>query len=266
MKLVVIHFHLNRGGVTSVVLNHLRALQQVGAGDIEEVILLHGGRTNGLPKDFSEFPELSVQSHPLPELEYDSERAGDAEALPQLLESKLQAINCRPSETILHAHNHSLGKNVEFLTAIESLSESGWRWLLQIHDFAEDFRPTNYKHLRGHLSPEDETFGKQLYPQAKQIHYAVLNGRDREILQQTGVSTDRLHTLPNPVFPFDDLPEHEAARKKVNQVLGITSEQRLLVYPVAEFDARILAIRLSTVGSGSRQAISHRCPDERLEL
>jgi hypothetical protein len=232
MKLVVIHFHLNRGGVTSVVLNHLRALQQVGAGDIEEVILLHGGRTNGLPKDFSEFPELSVQSHPLPELEYDSERAGDAEALPQLLESKLQAINCRPSETILHAHNHSLGKNVEFLTAIESLSESGWRWLLQIHDFAEDFRPTNYKHLRGHLSPEDETFGKQLYPQAKQIHYAVLNGRDREILQQTGVSTDRLHTLPNPVFPFDDLPEHEAARKKVNQVLGITSEQRLLVYPV----------------------------------
>ena len=36
-----------------MILNHLRALQQSGAGEIEEVILLHGGRTNGLPEGFS---------------------------------------------------------------------------------------------------------------------------------------------------------------------------------------------------------------------
>jgi len=235
-----------------VILNHLRALQQSGAGEIEEVILLHGGRTNGLPEDFSEFPELSVQSHALSELEYDSERAGDAEALPQLLESKLQELNGRASETILHAHNHSLGKNIEILNAIRQLAERGWRWLLQIHDFAEDFRPTNYNHLRQNRPDSEELFGRQLYPQAEQIHYAVLNGRDREVLGKVGLKEDCLHLLPNPVFAFDSLPDHKSARSKVNDVLGISSQQRLLVYPVRGIRRKNVGEMLlwSAVGQG----------------
>jgi hypothetical protein len=46
MEHVIIHFHLDRGGVTSVVLNHLRAFQQYCADEIEQVFLLHSAKSN----------------------------------------------------------------------------------------------------------------------------------------------------------------------------------------------------------------------------
>ena len=144
MKLVIIHFHLNRGGVTSVILNHLRAIEAAGGGSIQEVILLHGGRTEGLPEDY---PSVPIRLIEIPELEYDSVRDSPAEDLSKRLERHLREAGCLPDETVLHAHNHALGKNVAFLSVIRQLTEQGWRWLLQIHDFAEDFRPDNYRHL-----------------------------------------------------------------------------------------------------------------------
>jgi hypothetical protein len=38
-----------------------------------------------------------------------------------------------------------------------------------------------------------------LYPQASHIHYAVLNERDRDILESAGIPRIRLHSLPNPI-------------------------------------------------------------------
>ena len=216
-----------------MILNHLRALQRVCPEKIDQVILMHGGRAAGLPDNFDEMTEFSVDPHSFPELEYDSERGGIAEQLPEKLEWTLRQMDCHPSDTILHAHNHSLGKNVAFLSAIDQLAENGWRWLLQIHDFAEDFRPANYRHFWNAIADNSsQTFGRRVYPQANQIHYAALNGRDREILFQAGVSAERLHTLPNPVFAFDDLPAHEVARARVNDALELDGRQRLLVYPV----------------------------------
>ncbi|MBD3674600.1 MAG: hypothetical protein HUJ26_13845 [Planctomycetaceae bacterium] len=233
MKLVVIHFHLNRGGVTSVILNHLRALQQFCPEQLEQVALLYGGRDAGVPAELKDLAEFPIRAHSLPELEYDSERGSVADQLSEKLMRTLQQLGFHPSDTILHAHNHSLGKNVAFLSAIEQLTEQGWRWLLQIHDFAEDFRPDNYRHLQETLAEDStRTFGRQVYPQAKQIHYAVLNGRDREIFLQAGVPGDRLHLLPNPVFAFKSLPQAEVARRKVNEVFDLEKDQHLLVYPV----------------------------------
>ena len=114
----------------------------------------------------------------------------------------------RPSETIVHVHNHSLGKNLAVPAALRHLADKGFALLLQIHDFAEDFRPPNYGRLRASSSSDNaQAIAAWLYPQAPHVHYAVLNDRDLSILQEAGVSGDRVHLLPNAVAPFDHLPD-----------------------------------------------------------
>lgn len=250
MKLAIIHFHLNRGGVTSVILNHLRAIEAVGSEFIEEVILLHGGRTAGLPE---KLPELPIRLLEISELEYDSVRETPADRLSETFERRLRESGCRPEDTVLHVHNHSLGKNVEFLSAIRRLAEQGWRWVLQIHDFAEDFRPENYRQLLLSAGEGDvDLLAQRLYPQASQIHYVVLNGRDRAILAKAGVAEERLHLLPNPVFPFEKLPAQQSARENLQQVRQIDTGKRLLVYPVRGIRRKNLGEMLfwSALGQG----------------
>ncbi len=48
MNLVIVHHHLNRGGVTQVILNHLRSLHEAGAREIfDRIVILYGGRGTG---------------------------------------------------------------------------------------------------------------------------------------------------------------------------------------------------------------------------
>ena len=48
MKLAIFHYHLNPGGVTQVIRNHLRALAAAGAQDqIEQVAVIASGRLGG---------------------------------------------------------------------------------------------------------------------------------------------------------------------------------------------------------------------------
>jgi hypothetical protein len=77
-----------------------------------------------------------------------------------------------------HIHNHSLGKNAVFPALIAALEKMGQRMLLQIHDFAEDGRPGNYRVARASGAP--------LYPAGPGIAYAVLNERDAANLRLAG--------------------------------------------------------------------------------
>ncbi|MEM9659219.1 MAG: hypothetical protein AAF961_12750, partial [Planctomycetota bacterium] len=52
MQLVVLHHHLNRGGVTRVIQNHLLALAALPVDRRpERVVLIYGGRREGWPQD-----------------------------------------------------------------------------------------------------------------------------------------------------------------------------------------------------------------------
>jgi len=46
MDLAIFHFHLNRGGVTSVIVNHLLALARTDSS-IDRVLVVSGGRRDG---------------------------------------------------------------------------------------------------------------------------------------------------------------------------------------------------------------------------
>ncbi len=113
--------------------------------------------------------------------------------------------------------------------------------MLQIHDFAEDFRPVQYNHLAQELAGGDGSgLSDLLYPQASQVHYATLNGRDHSALQRAGVDPARLHLLPNPVHE-PDLPQRAACRDQLRSRFGIPLDANFILYPVRGIGRKNLA-------------------------
>jgi FMN phosphatase YigB (HAD superfamily) len=233
MRLAIVHHHLNRGGVTSVIVNHLHSLATLpDERRPERVVVLYDGQHDGWPADLPDaFPiELVVE----PALAYDPAGAkADPAALAQTLSDRLAACGLAASDTLLHTHNHSLGKNASLPGALRQLADQGWRMLLQIHDFAEDNRPDNYRHLQDAIGkPDADSLGAVLYPQGPGVHYATLTERDADILRTAGVGDERLHVLPNPAADFGEMPSQEEARERVFGALGLPPAARLVVYPV----------------------------------
>ena len=232
MKLAIVHYHLNRGGVTRVIENQLLSLDGNLTDDERlPVLLLYGGNAAGWPTDFADrLTHIRLTLQPLPELAYSDETQTGRNLLAEALQAALSAAGFSADETLLHVHNHSLGKNVELPGALCRFADEGYSLLLQVHDFAEDFRPSNYRVLRSALG--EEQLSRVLYPQAAGIHYATLNRRDWKVLQQAGVPESRLHFLPNPVPDINGLPPREVAREKLQRIFGVGPEQRFLLYPV----------------------------------
>ena len=234
MQLAILHYHLNSGGVAKVVQNHLLALAESDRDSLQRVWLLHGGRAKGWPQaELSEKLPFPCECVTVEGLDYDGAASTASLALADSIAGELNSIGCTPDDTLLHWHNHSLGKNVSAPLAVAHLATAGYCTLLQIHDFAEDFRPDNYRRLTQALADGDAArLPEILYPQAEQIHYAALNRRDHEILSEAGVAGQRLHLLPNPVAAPPVAEDETAARRSLVDNLGLPTGQRLLTYPV----------------------------------
>ncbi len=235
MQLAVIHYHWNRGGVAKVAANHLLALAALGDRcEVSRVLLLHGGRAEDWPRDelAAKLP-FAVELLAVEGLDYDSVEATADDRLAASLESALRGAGSTPDNTLLHWHNHALGKNVSTPGAASRLAVDGFRTLLQIHDFAEDFRPANYRQMVDAIvDGEASRLPSVLYPQANHIHYATLNRRDHQLLLAAGVEAARLHLLPNPVSAPERCADAVRARERIVETLGIPSGDRVLTYPV----------------------------------
>ncbi|QDU77654.1 hypothetical protein Pan97_47270 [Bremerella volcania] len=231
MNLVIVHHHLNRGGVTQVILNHLRALHEAGAREIfDRVVILYGGRATGWPENVE--PALEgVELVEIPSIDYDTVTAVGEEAPFRATSEMLEKQGLSAEETLLHVHNHTLGKNVAWPNALARLAEAGYRMLLQLHDFAEDFRPDNYRR-QVEYHGESGTGMAEVYFQAPHVHYAVLNSRDRGILEKAGFASDKLAWLPNPVQPFPVLPHRADARRALQEKLSVGPSEPYVLYPV----------------------------------
>ena len=238
MNIVLLHCHYDRGGVTTVVLNQVNSLLR--DPKIERIYLVSSGRSSGLP------PELMDRVHvlSLESMEYDQEfydwdatkkRIQDiSDDLLGLMRShRLSADN-----TLLHWHNHSLGKNTAIPGVVARVAIAGWRSLLQIHDFAEDFRPANYAGIVRAIGAEEPSKVEQyLYPSAPQIHYATLTRSDGNILREWGLPKERVSVLPNcvevgSVDPCFNEYEKAEALGRVRGAFGLPSDSRWSIYPV----------------------------------
>lgn len=141
-------------------------------------------------------------------------------------------------QTILHWHNHSLGKNVSIPVAIDQLTERyQYAQLLQIHDFAEDFRPTNLSELASASADEPidrlAALNRFCYPGRRGIHYATLTSGDADLLKKLGIPENQIHCLPNNVTLGEQATQsRSAAKEKVGQAIGVSGEFQWYLYPI----------------------------------
>ena len=187
MRLAIVHYHLRRGGVTRVIAAALEAMGE----QARDVIVI----SSTAPEE-----EMACPCIVVPELDYcqtPSKEAVDA-LYRALIKATSQAFDGPPD--LWHIHNHNLGKNVNFPPVLKRLLDQGHRALLQIHDFAEDGRPDNFlAQKQPYADGLFRDYDGNLYPVAPQVAYAVLNGRDRAILQDAGIPPEQIHWLPNAV-------------------------------------------------------------------
>ncbi len=186
MKVAIVHYHLRRGGVTSVIENAVASLKGRGV----ETVVMTGESYTG-----NQLPNIRVVEG----LGYQNTATeADAQTLAEdLRRTAKEALGGTPD--IWHIHNHSLAKNVAFPEAVYQLLLDGARLLLQIHDFAEDGRPSNYLRQTIYYAGREDQRNEQLYPRGTQVHYAALNQRDSLHLRDAGIDGGHLHWLPNSV-------------------------------------------------------------------
>jgi hypothetical protein len=173
IRVVFLHHHLRSGGVTKVIHEQIRSL----GGSIQPLVIV-----GEPPPDPVSFPCRIV-----PSLAYERDRHDilDSEAITVGL---LRCVHDHWSggADLYHIHNPTLGKNRHLNQVIKKLIARKEKILLQIHDFAEDGRPSDY-------TEED-------YP--SDCHFGVINRRDHEILFRAGLREEGLHYIPNPVSPL----------------------------------------------------------------
>jgi FMN phosphatase YigB (HAD superfamily) len=176
MRVAIVHYHLEPGGVTRVIETTSEILTAAGTPHV----ILCGSSSAPRSSRQRTLPGLHYLPHP-----------GKLTAV-QLLESlraaAIDALGAPPE--IWHFHNHSLGKNRLIPQAVDLLAEAGERLLLHLHDLAEDGRPLNYP-----LIADCHT----LYPISPRIHYAFLNPRDLQTFIDAGLPPGNASLLPNPV-------------------------------------------------------------------
>ncbi len=234
MQLAVVHYHLERGGVTQLIRNQFAALAAASPRPPQiDVVLLHGGRCGGWPEGerHNGLSDLQIRLRAVEGLDYD---AGiDADTLARRLRAALHEFGGNRDTTVVHVHNHALGKNPALPGALRILAGDGFRLLLQIHDFAEDFRPGVYRGLCQAWSTGDGADpGRILYPQAEHIHYAALNSRDCDVLRRAGCHRSRLHLMPNCVVEPGTLPARNSARLRLERQFGVARQPAYVLYPV----------------------------------
>lgn len=245
MRVAIVHYHLQGGGVTRVICHLQNSLHGRG---IATVVL-----TGQSP--VADFPG---RWRVVPGLHYEEVRPAvtPVELVDAMRRAAREALGGAPD--LWHVHNHSLGKSLILPLALFELARSGERVLFHIHDFAEDGRPGNFKRMLAGMAAGDRTkLFRILYPLAEHLHYAVLNSRDARFLRESGLADEQLHLLPNPV----DLGERPPPR-------AIDHGRPLWIYPTRAIRRKNLGEFLlwsAVAGKATRFAVTS-APENPREL
>ncbi len=175
MKIVYIHYHLKRGGVTTVIKQQIETVKKKC-----DVLVITGEQSD---------IKINAEVRSLDGLGYDNVNTGNKNPK-SIAANIIKTIYEKWPDgcDIIHIHNSILAKNRNFLKILDALKEYNIPLFLQIHDFAEDGRPNAY-------------FLKEEY--TKNCHYGVINTRDYKILKDAGLKDEGLHLLENMVNPLD---------------------------------------------------------------
>jgi len=185
MNIAILHYHLKTGGVTTVIKQHINAVK-----DDCEFLVLTG------PEPETPFPAETTY---IRGLGYDKDNDENFEPH-AVAEAVIRAIHTKWPEgcDVIHIHNPTLAKNKNFIKILNILKQDH-NLFLQIHDFAEDGRPTVYF--------------KEDYP--SDCHYGVINSRDYKYLLASGLKESGLHIIPNTVSPIKNITQPENIEPRI---------------------------------------------------
>jgi len=175
MRVLIVHYHLKPGGVTTVIRRQLSALAALGI----DAAVLSGEAAPGFSGTVSVEPALA----------YDEPQPGQAGCPDHPDPARVAAIvaairleaDALGDGTVIHVHNPTIRKNSSMLAALAELAATGRPLVLHVHDLAEDWRP--------------DVYSSQPYPQG--ALWAVINNFDAEALRKAGALS--VTFLPNPV-------------------------------------------------------------------
>lgn len=179
MKIVFIHYHIKPGGVTTVLKHQVQAVAAAGG----DALIVTGEAPPGpFPADVCVIEGLGYDTLP-----------GVKPPAAQVADRIVRAINNRWDTgcDLAHVHNPTLAKNGQFLKVLRILQEKSLRLFLQIHDFAEDGRPT--------------AWFSGAYPAG--CHYGVINARDYDLMKKAGWHDNGLHLIANTITPLGCNPD-----------------------------------------------------------
>ncbi len=224
LRIGVLHYHLQRCGVRTVITNSLRSL--IAHGQFQklhiDLISCDTRRPNGqsLTDELRQFAlhhqatQTSINPIEIPALTYRDQPFANrdelfqqAEQLAQLLISETQLEqNPTSAPYLLHTHNANLGKNPLLTLAIKILADKLQHqnlpaWILfQMHDFAEDHRPACWAALRDCSGTSDPKLAvEMMYPNSPRIFFACINSHDQQNFIQAGIDPHRTTVLPNSI-------------------------------------------------------------------
>jgi hypothetical protein len=205
VDLKIFHYHLQTGGVSTVVLQALQVFR-AHLPSIRSIELIAGF----IPEDFrSQAERCSGRCTVVPDIGYrqpvdqsgdqpaDIRRRDDRKSTAELARKLAERLlgSFGSDESVWWVHNYHLGKNPVLTQALLHIIDSGapQRMVLQIHDFPECGRFQNLALLRRTLSLDP-------YPVSPWVRYAVLNRRDRDVLLRAGIPEQAVFLLENPVL------------------------------------------------------------------
>jgi len=172
MKIAFIHYHLKTGGVTTVLKQQIKAIQN----SCDTFVLTGSDQKSSFPVDTVFIPGLGYDS-------FSQKKPHPHEVAESIINAISEKFGSKCD--VLHVHNPTLAKNTDFLNILKELQIRNLNLFLQIHDFAEDGRPKVY-------------FSDQYL---SDCHYGVINSRDYNILLKAGLKKEGLHKIFNMVEP-----------------------------------------------------------------
>lgn len=249
--IAIVHSHFEPGDVTDAVRNHVVALRSSEKHPVGKIVLISGNRVSGLSDArFDRVETVQIRdldqdassdpapSQPVSRLKgFRRVDVGQASLagrnLFERMDAALRRAGLQPSDSILHWHNHSLGKNAAIPFVVAHLATTGWRLLLQIHDLEADNLPENTRHLLLQTgATRAATLDALRYPIHNNIAYAGQasahdnhDSMDHELLSGYALMTPLMTMISGSIPGIMRSPPGEPARRlaAVEAVLRETS-------------------------------------------
>jgi glycosyltransferase involved in cell wall biosynthesis len=233
MKVVILHYHLNPGGITRIIESQIRAIYSASEGTTLSVLIGNDSKSVDLSGTIIQVNSILDYRNPSLEEEHFEENALTIAAV---IKSNLS------DSSVLHCHNPNLGKNPALTLAVYRLAMEGHAVVNHCHDFPED-RPANLEILEKFLPRlTGLPLSEILYPNLSRYHFITLNSCDYERILKKEIPASRIHLLPNPVSLLKQNMEivDPVLKKKICRRLGFDTHRKICTYPVRAIERKNL--------------------------